>query len=337
MKRKIVILFVIILGGLLYYLSQQTKKIELIGNSMGTTYRVIYYKPIYQSEEKIKSLIESKLNNINNIFSTYAYKSEVYQLNRNNSVNQIKISQELLDLLLLNKKLFNESNGLYDPTVKPLVDLWGFGIKDSISFPNIESINNIKKKVGLNKLIINQNTITKTASGIKLDFSSSAKGLAVDEVCDVLSRNYVKSYLVEIGGEIRGSENKGKDDFWVVGIIDPRKNKPNAYAKINLRNQAIATSGDYYQYFIHNNKFYSHIINPKTGYPIEHKLTSVSVVADNCVIADAYATFLMLMSVKNGIKFVEKNKNIEALFLIKSGKKIIPLKSSNFPYLITDN
>ncbi|RAP33562.1 thiamine biosynthesis protein ApbE [Candidatus Marinamargulisbacteria bacterium SCGC AG-410-N11] len=333
MKQKIIVSSIIVLSLLVFYFFNKTNKVILEGMTMGTTFKIIYYCPIYKSDNNINHKIINSLNNDSKTFSTYSNISEISRFNLKRTLGQIKVSSSFLELLNLSKRLYRESDGLYDPTVKPLVDLWGFGKNKKLVVPSNNIINEVRTIVGLNNIIIEEKKVRKVFKHIELDFSSSAKGLAVDNVQRILTKNKVKSYLIEIGGEISASQFKGKKDFWIVGIVDPRYKQKKEYAKINLINQSIATSGDYQQYFKYKNKFYSHIINPKTGFPIEHKLTSVTVVANSCAEADAYATLLMLMSVKDGLNFTEKNENLEALFLIKSGNEIIPLKTKGFPFL----
>lgn len=326
-KKSFIFLFLILI---FFFSSCQKQKQEVIiinGTIFGTTYQIKYLKDEVKNNkednkknrQKISSKINKKLNKINNIFSTYINDSELSKINNFTNLNkEIEISKSLYQVLFLAKEIFKSTDGFFDVTVHPLIKLWGFEKKQFL-FPQKEQIDSTKKNIdgGAYTLLKNNQKYSLLKSKqISIDLSAIAKGYAVDQVKDLLIEYNINDFLIEIGGEMfaKGLKNNNK---WKVGIIHP--NKQELAKVISLKNQGMATSGDYENFFVTNNIRYSHILNPKTGYPVKTSLCSVTVVADSCMEADALATTLLAMG-DDAFLFAEKNK-IKAFFVYQSEGK----------------
>ena len=301
------------------------ESIHLNGFTMGTTYQIkIIGKDLSKEKIQIKSKIDSLLYDFNNIFSTYIDTSEIVRINES--------IKDTLNISYHMKKIMNESFYVYrntyrsfDPTIKPLLNLWNFD-NDKFSIPDKKKVNNVLKTIGFNKISIEDNYVIK--NNINFDFNAIAKGYAVDLIGSYLKKRGHNDFLVEIGGELLCSGTNKKDQ-WTIGLQNPYID--NGYVEIiKLKNKAIATSGTYINFYAHNGISYSHIINPINGYPVNHKTVSVTVVANNCLIADAYATGLLVLGNIKGLEIVNKNKDIEAMFVTGTKNDYVVEYSENF-------
>lgn len=258
----------------------------------GTVYSIRYESP---NGKDLHDDIKNELTLLDHSFSTFNKESVISKINRNETV-------ELDDHFIAVFKKFIEiseiSEGAFDATVAPLVNAWGFGFdkKETITPELIDSIKNF---VGYSKVRLNGNYIEKDDPRVMLDFSAIAKGYTVDVIASLLEIKGCKNYMVEIGGEVvaKGVNNRGVT--WRIGINEPNDNETivpqKLQAIIALNNKAVATSGNYRNFYIENGKKYAHTINPHTGYPVEHNLLSASVLANNCMTADALATACMVL------------------------------------------
>lgn len=269
------------------------------GVTMGTTYTVKVVGNTGISQQKIND----RLKQINQIFSTWDVGSELSLLN-NQSINQwVSVSDELFYVLKKSKEINQKTNGYFDPGIGHLIDVWGFGSKKITQKPSRDkvlkafrnsSIRYLTLKDGVNK------TVRKTKD-VRINLSAIAKGYAVDAIAKLLS---TQNYLVEIGGEVKsGGNNNGKP--WIVGVEQPNNAKP---IPMTLNNQAIATSGNYRNYSIWEDKHYMHILNPNNGLPANSDLSSVSVLHMQTTSADAYATAMMAMGSQNAIILAKRLK-----------------------------
>lgn len=307
---------------LFFTCKKEKQPFTIDGLIFGTSYQIKYFnstKDIQKSQKNLSTKIIKKLNHLNDIFSTYNYNSELSKVNSSSNLNTpIKISFELYEVLFLAKKIFYLSEGFFDVTIHPLIKLWGFE-KKKAKIPKKQEIAEIKKNVDGGAYLLEKNNNSYwliKKKQISIDLSSIAKGYAVDQIKELLLKENITNFLIEIGGEMFASGKKKKKK-WRVGIIHPNKKK---IAKIiAIQKQAMATSGDYENFFIKNNTRYSHVINPKTGYPIQTSLRSVTVIAKNCVMADALATALFSMGNK-AFKFAKKN-NISGFFIYEKKNK----------------
>ncbi len=264
---------------------------------MGTTYNVQQIDGKRLSQAKI----EARLAQINAVFSTWDETSELSLLNKKPVNEWIDASNELLFVLTQSKKLRGQTHGYFDPGIGRLIDLWGFGSVETQQKPSRAQVGKALKNSSIAFLELRDGQVKKTKD-IHLDLSAIAKGYAVDEIAKLLTSHDAKNFLVEIGGEVlvRGN-NAGKD--WTLGIEHPSGAEPIV---IKPSNQAIATSGDYRNYFIWQGQKYQHILDAKTGLPAAVDLASVSVIHPQTMIADAYATAMMAMGSEQAINLANR-------------------------------
>ncbi len=310
------------------------KIVNLHGKTMGTRYHIVY---VEQGKNNISQhLIDGRLMAINRVFSSWNTGSEVAKLNRNTSTLWIDVSSELFYLLSISKMLYEQTDGYFDIGLGRLSDLWGFyestasiqlNSRENKVFlkPNAKSIAKAHGVSGINYLDLDILRVKKNRD-IHLDFSAIAKGYALDEIAKLLDAHGIYNFLIEIGGEVlaRGSHSNGDD--WHIGIEKPDHSNPTV---INLDDHAIATSGNYRNFIIYNGEEYSHIFNPKTALPAEHKLLSVSVIHKSAMMADAYATAMMAMGKMRAFDLA-KRLELRAIFITKTTNNLLKIEHVNF-------
>jgi thiamine biosynthesis lipoprotein len=287
--------------------SDKKEIVKLEGNSQGTTYHITYLSDngiIYKKE------IDSLLADIDASMSTWIPNSIISRIN-NNEENVI-VDDYFKVVFNKSAEVSKKTDGNFDITVGPLVNSWGFGptTKNTLDKTKVDSLLQL---VNYKMVILKGNKIIKEKPAIKIDFNAIAQGYSVDVIADFLQSRGINNYLVELGGEIK-AKGKKENEEWKVGIDQPSEKKGEERkleAIINLNNRALATSGNYRKFYIEGNQKLSHIIDPKTGYPAKHNLLSTTVIADDGITADAYATAFMVMGLKKSIAFVEKNKNLK--------------------------
>lgn len=289
---------------------------EIRGNTMGTTYSITY---VGKKQESLKPLVDSLLRDINQSLSTYIPSSTISRVNR--AARAGWIDERFQTNLDNSVKIWQRTQGAFDPTVMPLVNAWGFGFKDMEKAVDSALIDSLMQYVGLEKVAVFKDSLYKAQPGVMLDFSAIAKGYGVDEVATFLKGQGYKDFIVEIGGEVYASGRKGPDRNWFVGIEKPIYDAMGLSRELEtslpLLNRGMATSGDYRNYYIKDGRKYAHVIDPKTGYPANSNVLSATVVAENCMIADALATALMIMGVNDAMKMAMDDTSI-AVFLIYS-------------------
>ena len=285
------------------------------GGIFGTLYSVIY-----QSNENLKSEIETELNRFDYSLSPFKEQSIISKVNRNEPVE--------LDSLFIN--VFNRAqeisaitDGAFDITVAPLVNAWGFGFKQGV-FPDSIKVDSLLQHIGFNKIKLIEGKVVKENPEIILDCSAIAKGYAVDVIGDYLESKGIKNYMVDIGGEVlaKGVNPDGKD--WSIGLnkpIDDETSQNNEIELvIKLRNKALATSGNYRNYYIKDGQKYAHTINPKTGFPIQHNILSATVLANDCMTADALATSFMVVGLDKSLEILSKIDGVDACLIYTDEK-----------------
>lgn len=293
--------------------SSEAEKIQFSGNTMGP----IIYNVTYLSEngKDWSKEVDSLLKVWNHSLSTYIADSEISQFNNDSCFSFV--SPYFLPVLKESREIYQKTNGAFDPTVAQIVNAWGFGPDKSNNLPDTAKIDSLLNWVGFDHISFNNEQVCKEKRGVSLDFSAIAKGYAVDVVADFLSEKGIENYLVEIGGELicKGKNANGKP--WKIAIDDPRVElyERRLFAKIDLTDKAMATSGNYRNYYVRNGRKYAHTINPKTGFPVEHNLLSATVLANNCMTADAYATAFMVLGVEQSKKILNQSPELEA-FLV---------------------
>lgn len=291
---------------------------------MGTTYSVKYFA---EEETPDIKLLEEKINkllvDLNNEMSTYIKTSEISKFNKTKKINTpFKISADFYKTLEISLEVASKSMGFFDPTIGPLVNLWGFGPDGKRKVPSLEEVRRAKLSVGYKKLSLVEDALIKKVPDLYLDLSASAKGYGVDLIAEFLEKSSVENYMVEIGGEVKtlGSKNQLP---WKIGIETPDSSQNGApiHKILKLKKEAVATSGNYRNFFEDQGKRYSHTIDFRTGNPVENNLASVTVVhPDSCAKADAWATALMAMGAEVGLVFAEENKLMAFFIYRKPGQ-----------------
>ncbi|MBQ0061898.1 MAG: FAD:protein FMN transferase [Bacteroidales bacterium] len=317
---RIPFLVLLVIGTILIIRNNQEKAkypyIKNEGYVFGTIYRITY-----QNDKDLESEIKQELAKVDESLSPFNPKSIISAINSNKDTT---INTMFKEVFTMAQNISKETKGDYDITVSPLVNLWGFGFKhDSL---NIEksTIDSILQFVGYDKVHLEGDKIYKKDPRIMLDCSSIAKGYGVDVVARLLERKGVKNYLVEIGGEIVTKGISPKQVPWKIGINKPIEDSLNINTDLqqmlSLSNEAMATSGNYRNFYYKEGKKYAHTIDPHTGFPVEHNLLSATVIAKDCATADAYATSLMVMGIDKAKTFLEKHPEL-IVYLIYSNEK----------------
>ena len=283
---------------------------------MGTSYTVkAYLKPLVK-RKALQSAMTERLNTINAQLSTYEPTSEISRFNASSSTQAFKVSDDFYNVFMYSHSIWDKTNGVWDPTLTPIIELWGFYTKKAReSAPNLREINQAMEVVGFQHLSSpSPHHIQKKIPTVQLDFSSNAKGYGVDKLAELLDERGSKSYMVEIGGEVRARGKKHTDEPWVIGINHPRPESSDSLIEtVPLINRAMATSGDYENYYYLGNKRVSHILNAKTGMPSETPVVAVSVIADTAMEADTLATTCMALSLVEIEKLIKHFQAVEVI------------------------
>ena len=315
MYKWVIILLLFLMGSC----KPEPQPEKLQGTAQGTYYSIIYYDLRHRN---LKQQIDSLLDAYDQSVSLWVPESVLSRINRND--DSVVLDDWFIGNFKYAQQVSETTGGAFDCTVEPLVKAWGFGF-DATTHVDSAIVDSILKFTGFEKIALKDGKIVKADPRVKLDFNAIAQGYSVDVVAGFLERKGINNYLIDIGGEIKAKGEKPGGKLWRVGIEKPAAHKEDdrvLKAVIGLRNQSVATSGNYRKYYEKNGVRYSHTINPKTGYPVKHSLLSVSVVADNTALADAYATSFMVMGLEKSRSFVENDSLLEAFFIYSdsSGK-----------------
>lgn len=318
----------------------QDKFLVFHGETMGTTYTIKVYVDSWRSKKSLEKQITKKLEHIDMVFSTWNEESELSKFNAFRSTDYIDASSELISVLTISKDIYELSKGAFDPSMKPLFDLWGFG-KNKIYYdiPNQNDIDMVSDYVGFNKLVISDTKLKKGHSNFSLNLSSIVKGYCVDQIVHIFSQIGVAKYMIEIGGEVRVGSPDGEFS-WNIGILNPQylKFDNDLLLTVALTNNAIATSGDYKNYFEKNNIVYSHLFDPRLGRPISNNIASVTVIAPNCMLADGLATALSVIGLNRGLSIIESYSDVECLFVVRDeNNKFKFFSSSGFSKFVSSS
>jgi thiamine biosynthesis lipoprotein len=289
------------------------------GHTMGTQFSVKLTTDNVDTAT-LSETLEASLAEVNHMMSTYQPDSEISRFNSSKTTDWQEVSQEFCLSVEEALALSAFTNGSFDITVGPLVNLWGFG-PDGIVLepPRDEDIAAMKDAVGYEHLQVNCDTpaIRKAVASIALDMSAFGKGYAVDHIAEELEQRGFENYLVEVGGELRFRGKNVKGENWTIGIEVPKADQRTPHTIIRLTDAAMATSGDYRNFFEADGVLYSHTIDTRTGRPVTHTLASVTVVDDNGARADALATALLVMGPEEGLAFAAA-QDVAALFLLRT-------------------
>ena len=307
---------------------------------MGTYYQIKYVLDAQQqgnkqlSAEALQVEIDKRLELVNDLMSTYRPDSELSRFNI--SEKSLQVSDAMRDVVNAALTISAQTDGAYDVTVGPLVNLWGFGPdKRPNKVPSQALINEKMAFVGSHYLSLNGNTLTKAIPQLYVDLSSIAKGYGVDFIAEYLQQLGIENYLVDIGGELRVTGSKPGKEQWTLAVERPVAGQ-NVQRLIHIGDNGIATSGDYRNYFESDGIRYSHTIDPKTGKPITHKLVSVTVIDKSCMLADGYATAITVLGPKAGLEFATK-QHLAVFLLVKEGDDFSEQYTPEFePYLVEE-
>ena len=314
---------------LIVYSCGKLEKVKLSGPVFGTSYSIQYYSnKAFNLEDDIDSLF----NVVNTSMSTYQIDSDLSKLNRNETNT---VDDHFVNVFDTSKEIYEQTNGAFDPTIGNLVNAWDFGPEGKITNLDSLQVDSLMHAVGFNKLKRQDYTIIKENPNTYIDFNAIAKGYGVDVIAEFLERQGVVNYLVEIGGEIRTKgRNLEKDKSWKVGVEMPHFDGSQSIIRaISLNSEAMATSGTYRKFKIDTNgNRYSHIIDTKTGYPSKTNLLSISVIAPNCMKADAYATAFKTMGIDEVKKFLEDHKELKVFLIFENAnQELETLGLNEFP------
>lgn len=303
---------------------------SFFGYAMGTSYSI----KVVTSLSKSRSLqvrTESALADINQRMSTYLSRSDLSKFSELGVEEFLKVDPKTTEVVEKALSIAKITDGFFDPTVAPLVDLWGFGPSPRLTEPPSEDlIRSVLSQVGYNAIAVDliDSRLSKKAPR-SLDLSAIAKGYAVDQIADMLDAENVSSYLIEVGGEMRFKGVKPSGQKWQIAIEKPDPLTREAFEILAFDSLAVATSGDYRNFYELDGQRYSHTINPKTGYPVQHNLASVTVVMSTAMEADAYATAFMVMGADRAFELAER-ESIAAYFILHSDDEFIVKSTRRF-------
>jgi len=302
---------------------QPQKELKIAGKTMGTTYHIKVVVGLFTSADKLQKQVDQRLAEINESMSTYDPTSEISRFNAIASISEsFAPSDDFNNVLQVAAELHRLTEGAWDGTLDPLINLWGFGRKGtSDRVPQEDEIERALAHVGFDHIRRDPSgNIAKADPAVTLDLASIAKGYGTDAVARLLGDQGVAHFLVEIGGEVYARGHRQDGNPWQVGINRPEREAGIAevYKVVPLRNQAMATSGDYRIFFQVGEHFYSHILDPRTGWPVTNGVVSTTVVAANCTVADGLATALMVMGPEKGLELVNRMDSAECLIVTRS-------------------
>lgn len=299
--------------------------ISLGGATMGTTYQVQLAGEKLAAAERtaLQVLLDRELEAVNAAMSTYLPDSEISRFNRLEAWELFPVSDRFREVLVRSFEIFRLSGGSFDPTLGPLIDLWGFGAAGrTAAGPSEEEIAAARTRVGMDHLQLNREGMTKGTGGVEINLSAIAKGYGVDRLAALLREKGFQNFYVEIGGELYCSGRKADGSDWRIGIQVPAMEASfKAMEVVRLQESALATSGDYRNYVADENGIRHHILDPRTGRPAKHTLASVSVLAGDCMTADAVATALFVMGTEEGMTWIQGQEGMEALFIDREGDR----------------
>lgn len=294
----------------------QTKKIRLQGEAQGSYYAITYFD---EHGRNFQPQIDSIFHVVDISVNLWVDNSIISKVNRNEDVTLDSI---FIDNFRIAKEAADLSNGYFDPTISPIVAAWGFSYKNGDSITP-QLIDSLKQLVDYRKIRIENGKVIKENPAITLDFNAIAQGYTSDLIAAFLESRGIRNYLVDTGGEIMARGEKPNGQPWIVGIEKPADNwnsEQIVHTRIALRNKGLVTSGSTRKYVERDGKRYSHCINPKTGYPVEHQLLSATVLAESSVWADALASICMVMGMEQSLPLIESMDNVEAYYIYANEK-----------------
>ena len=306
-------IFLLVLTTVFGACKQESKYHFNEGKVFGTFYHFVYQ---YPNDEGLQAEILGKLKEFDFSLSTYNPESVITKVNENDP--NVVLDDYFITCFKISEQIAKITDGAFDWTVAPLANAWGFGFKNKLE-PEDIPVDSLLRIVGYQKVKLEDGKVIKEDPRIMFDASAVAKGFGVDVVADFLESKGITNYMVEIGGEIRAKGNSNKKRPWRVGIDKPIDDPSSLSRQIQdvleLKNGALATSGNYRQFYIKDGKKYAHTIDPRLGYPVQHSLLSATVISPTCMKADAYATAFMVLGLEKSIEIVNNDPELEAYFI----------------------
>lgn len=308
------------------------KEHVLEGSTMGTYYQVILADVTLSQAKTAQNKIISVLDQINQSMSVFDPLSELSRFNRIQPQTKFCPSPEFTEVMRVSYKVYEMTGGAFDPSLGSVIDLWGFGNKKTdTELPGQSEISDAMQGAGLDKIFMDeQGCLIKSHPDTKLNLSAIAKGYGVDAIAGVLKEMGISSYLVDIGGDICAGKARPDGSMWKVGISSPHPLAGSEHLMqiLEIEHEAVATSGDYHNFFVNNGQKYSHIIDPATGQPARQKTFSATVKAGTCVMADALATAMLVMDMDKSLKLAGESNLFKVLLMRMNEKNRISVHTS---------
>lgn len=326
MNRLFLLILLVIAG-----CSREEPPARLSGRTMGTTWTVACRIPPGETPASLSSLIQKELDRTSSLMSTYDPASEISRFNSFRSTGWFSISADTARVVAIAQEISLLSGGMFDVTVAPLVDRWGFGPEKVRSLPSDREIKDIRRRVGFRHLSVRSvpPALRKGIPDLRIDLSAVAKGYGVDRVAALLRERGIESFMVEVGGEVVTRGTKPDGSPWLIGIERPIPGERVIYGTVTPGDGAVATSGNYRNFLIEKGERYGHVISPSTGYPVRNRVASVTVVDQTCLRADGLATALLVLGEERGVRLAEE-RGVAALFLLYEGESIREVATSHF-------
>lgn len=303
---QIVFLLLLVIGTVLIIRQQRNLPYQ---HNEGFVFGTVYHLT-YQHNKDLQENIEAEMKKVDDALSTFNKNSILSKVNQNEPV---ELNDMFKDVFNMAEQISKETDGAFDITVAPMVNAWGFGFKKGTP-PTKHVVDSLKSLVGYQKVRLESGRIIKQDPRIMLDCSAIAKGYGVDVVANYLKKEGIENFIVEIGGEVVSSGISEKRLPWKIGVTKPVddsiRQDQELQTILNVTNKAMATSGNYRNFYYKNGKKYAHTIDPKTGYPVQHGILSATVLANQCAVADAYATSFMVMGLDKTKEILKKHPEL---------------------------
>ena len=319
-KKKLIwqlpFLVLLIIGTVLIISQQQSTPYRQASDMVfGTTYKIVY-----ECDSDLSVPIREELMKVDHSLSPFNKESVITAVNQN---REVTLDPYFVEVFTKAMEISADTEGAFDITVAPLVNAWGFGFRNE-QMPTAHQVDSLRRIIGYQKISLADGKIRKQDSRMMLDCSAIAKGFGVDAVARMLYSRGVQNYMVEIGGEVVTRGVNAQRLPWRVGVVKPTEDSLSIghelQTVLNVTDKAMATSGNYRNFYYKNGRRYAHTIDPKTGYPVQHSLLSATVLADNCTMADAYATSFMVMGMERAQKLLERHPELMAYLIYDTGK-----------------
>lgn len=297
---------------------------------MGTTWQVTVTG---EADQNLKSVIQRELDLVDTLMSTWRDDSEISRFNVSEKTDWFPVSKQTAAVVQASLDVSAATDGAFDVTVSPLIDLWKFDQNTGRGdLPAAAAIEETRTQIGWQQLSVRQDppALKKSSAALSVNLSAIAKGYAVDRVAAALSESGLESFLVEVGGEVRAAGLSPRGEPWTVGIEEPADDRREIRSAVSLQDRAMATSGDYRNFYMIDGQRYSHTIDPRTGRPVEHALASVTVLTESCMLADAWATAISVLGPEAGSQLAGQ-QGLVANLIVRTDAGFQDETLGNFP------